>query len=352
MDKNRLAYREAGVDLRLADAIVSRLRALADRTRRPEVEGGVGGFGGCMRIPEGVREPVLVAGMDGVGTKLDLLIRAGRHSVAGWDLVAMCVNDVLAQGAEPFFFLDYLATGRLDPELVVDVVAGIADACMEAGCALLGGETAEMPDYYPNGRYDLAGCAVGIVDRNQVIDGRTIRPGDALLGLSSSGPHSNGFSLIRRILDQEGRGLDSPLPGGEGGQSLADALLAPTRLYVRAVRATLTTTPIKGIAHITGGGIPGNLSRILSDDCRAVVDPGAWPEPPVFDYLRLTGSISPEEMVDVFNLGIGLILVVATSNADKAITALQSAGEEVYKIGGIDAASGSGDRVALEPVQS
>ena len=217
MDKNRLAYREAGVDLRLADAIVSRLRALADRTRRPEVEGGVGGFGGCMRIPEGVREPVLVAGMDGVGTKLDLLIRAGRHSVAGWDLVAMCVNDVLAQGAEPFFFLDYLATGRLDPELVVDVVAGIADACMEAGCALLGGETAEMPDYYPNGRYDLAGCAVGIVDRNQVIDGRTIRPGDALLGLSSSGPHSNGFSLIRRILDQEGRGLDSPLPGGREG---------------------------------------------------------------------------------------------------------------------------------------
>ncbi|MFQ5692079.1 MAG: phosphoribosylformylglycinamidine cyclo-ligase, partial [Nitrospinota bacterium] len=312
-EKAGLSYRGAGVDARAAEGLVARLSALARTTRRPEVEGEIGGFGGCFRVPEGYRDPVLVAGMDGVGTKLELLARTGRHDVAGRDLVAMCVNDVLAHGARPLFFLDYVATGKLDPEAVEGVVSGVAEACGECGCALLGGETAEMPGFYPEGRYDLAGCAVGIVERDRLVNGAGIRPGDVLLGLASSGPHSNGFSLIRRVLERAGLDLGDELPGG--GETLADALLAPTRLYVRPVLRLLEDTAVGGIAHITGGGIPGNLKRVLPEGCRAVVETGSWPIPPVFDFLRTAGGIPSREMATVFNLGIGLILVVSAGDA-------------------------------------
>ncbi|HJM43926.1 MAG: phosphoribosylformylglycinamidine cyclo-ligase [Nitrospinota bacterium] len=342
-----LTYRRAGVDIEAAGALVPRLRGLAESTRRPEVEGTIGGFGGGFRIPPGFREPVLVAGMDGVGTKLDLLFRTGRHAAAGRDLVAMCVNDVLAQGAEPLFFLDYIATGRLDPGVAAEVVTGISEACVECGCALLGGETAEMPDFYPGERYDLAGCAVGIVERDQVIDGKKIRPGDVLLGLASSGPHSNGFSLIRRILEEKDLSLDAPLPGA-GGRTLAEVLLAPTRLYVRSVLDALREIPVAGIAHITGGGIAGNLARVLPEDCRAVVRNGDWPVPPVFGALQSAGDIDAREMETVFNLGIGLIVVVSPSDGERMMKKLRQSGEKVYAIGCIEEGRAPGERVVLE----
>ncbi len=351
-----LTYRGAGVDIEAADALVPRLRELAESTRRPEVEGAIGGFGGGFRIPLGRRAPVLIAGMDGVGTKLDLLIRTGGHAAAGRDLVAMCVNDVLAHGAEPLFFLDYIAAGRLDPGVAAEVVTGVAEACVECACALLGGETAEMPGFYREARYDLAGCAVGIVERDQVIDGKKIRPGDVLLGLASSGPHSNGFSLIRRILEEKSLSLDAPLPGpggeegeGEGGaRTLAEALLAPTRLYVRPVLDALREIPVTGIAHITGGGIAGNLARVLPQDCRAVVRNGDWPVPSVFGYLQSAGDIDAREMETVFNMGIGLIVVVSASNEERMMKKLRQSGEEVYAIGRIEEGRSTGKRVVLE----
>ncbi len=345
-----LTYRWAGVDIEAADAWVPRLRELAEFSRRPEVEGAIGGFGGGFRIPPGYREPVLIAGMDGVGTKLDLLIRTGGHAAAGRDLVAMCVNDVLAHGAEPLFFLDYIATGRLDPGVAAEVVTGVSEACVECGCALLGGETAEMPGFYLGARYDLAGCAVGIVERDQVIDGTKIRPGDVLLGLASSGPHSNGFSLIRRILDEKALSLDAPLPGlgGGGGRTLAEALLAPTRLYVRPVLDALREIPVAGIAHITGGGIAGNLARVLPENCRAVVRNGDWPVPSIFGYLQSAGDIDAREMETVFNLGIGLIVVVSDSDGERMMKKLRQSGEEVYAIGRIEEGRATGKRVVLE----
>ena len=349
-----LTYRRAGVDIEAAEALVPRLRGLAESTRRPEVEGSIGGFGGGFRIPPGYRAPVLIAGMDGVGTKLDLLIRTGGHAAAGRDLVAMCVNDVLAHGAEPLFFLDYIATGRLDAGVAAEVVTGVSEACVECGCALLGGETAEMPGFYRGARYDLAGCAVGIVERDQVIDGKKIRPGDVLLGLASSGPHSNGFSLIRRILEEKSLSLDAPLPGPEGGgggggaRTLAEALLAPTRLYVRSVLDALREIPVAGIAHITGGGIAGNLARVLPQDCRAVVRNGDWPVPSVFGYLQSAGDIDAREMETVFNMGIGLIVVVSASNGERMMKKLRQSGEEVYAIGRIEEGRATGTRVVLE----
>ncbi|MFQ5911630.1 MAG: phosphoribosylformylglycinamidine cyclo-ligase [Nitrospinota bacterium] len=346
-DRAALTYRQAGVDIGAAEALVPRLRSLAVATRRPEVEGEIGGFGGCFRIPRGYRNPLLVSGMDGVGTKLDLLIQTGRHRVAGRDLVAMCVNDVLTQGAQPLFFLDYIATGKLEPPVVEEVVAGAAAACAECGCALLGGETAEMPGFYPEGRYDLAGCAVGIVEEEALLDGRAIRPGDVLLGLASSGPHSNGFSLVRRILEKEGLSLEQPLPGGRG-QPLADALLAPTRLYVRAVSEILKETTVGGIAHVTGGGIARNLERILPQSCRAVVEYASWPVLPVFDFLQRAGSVPPEEMEAVFNLGVGLIVVVSPGEAGGTIETLRRAGAQVYRIGRVEECPPGGDRVILE----
>ncbi|MEE8110729.1 MAG: phosphoribosylformylglycinamidine cyclo-ligase [bacterium] len=346
-DRAGLTYREAGVDVEAAEALVARLHSLAETTRRPEVEGEIGGFGGCFRVPHGFRNPVLVAGMDGVGTKLELLIQTGRHSAAGLDLVAMCVNDVVAQGAQPLFFLDYVATGRLDPRAVEGVVSGICEACAECGCALLGGETAEMPGFYPEGRYDLAGCAVGIVEKEGIIDGGEIQPGDVLLGLASSGPHSNGFSLIRQILKEANSSLEDPIPGGEG-LTLGEALLAPTRLYVRPVLETIKEATVAGIAHVTGGGIAGNLGRILPAGCRAVLEKGSWPVPRVFDLLQRTGSIPQAEMDAVFNLGIGLIVVVPQRDAERAMEALRRSGAEGYRVGRVEERPTGGEQVVME----
>jgi phosphoribosylformylglycinamidine cyclo-ligase len=285
--------------------------------------------------------------MDGVGTKLDLLIRTGRHSVAGQDLVAMCVNDILVQGAEPLFFLDYFATGTLEPTVVEGVVSGVSQACTESGCALLGGETAEMPGFYPGGRYDLAGCAVGIVEREAMIDGSGIRPGDVLLGLVSSGPHSNGFSLIRKVLEKSKASLEEALPGSEG-PSLADALLSPTRVYVRPVLELLRETVVAGIAHITGGGIAGNLERIIPEGCCARIRRNAWPVPPVFEFLQKAGAVPREEMVSAFNLGLGLIVVMQEKHAGQAMKRLEQLGVETHAIGRVEEGTSDRDRVVLE----
>ena len=350
-----LSYRAAGVDIDAGDALVERIKPLAARTRRPGVLGGIGGFGGLFQLPAGLREPVLVSGTDGVGTKLKLAFLLDRHDTIGIDLVAMSVNDILVQGAEPLYFLDYFACGRLDVDRAAAVVSGIATGCEQSGCALLGGETAEMPGMYPDGEYDLAGFAVGVVERDRLIDGRRIAPGDRLLGLGSSGPHSNGYSLIRRVIDHvdqraagglEGRPAgatpDRAIEGARAllgqpfdGGTLADALMAPTRLYVKSLLPLLAEAaqPIKGLAHITGGGLVENIPRVLPEGCQAVVERQAWRRPPVFDWLQREGNIADAEMDRVFNCGIGMVVVVAADDADRVATALTRAGETVFSIG-------------------
>jgi len=289
---------------------------------RPEVLAGIGGFGALCRIPGGYREPVLVSGTDGVGTKLKLAFELDRHDTIGIDLVAMSVNDILVQGAEPIFFLDYFVCERLDVRVATEVVKGIARGCEIAGCSLIGGETAEHPNAFPKDEYDLAGFAVGIVEKTRIIDGRSIRPGDALLGLASSGAHSNGFSLIRRILERE-----------KPDAALMDALMEPTRIYVKSVLKLIDTVPVKGLAHITGGGITGNVPRMLPEGTRAVIRRGSWPRPKVFDWLQQKGNVAEEEMHRVFNCGIGMALAVATEDADRAMNELRAAGETVSRIG-------------------
>jgi len=329
-----LSYRDAGVDIDAGDALVEAIKPLARRTRRPEVLAGIGGFGALCRIPKKYREPVLVSGTDGVGTKLKLAFRYARHDTVGIDLVAMSVNDVLVQGAEPLFFLDYFACGKLDVRIAADVVKGIAHGCGLAGCALIGGETAEMPGMYPAGEYDLAGFCVGVVERKKIIDGRSIRPGDALLGLASSGAHSNGYSLIRRILERE-------TPDAE----MLDALMRPTRIYVKPILKLLRSVSIKGLAHITGGGLVGNVPRMLPKRTRAVIHAGAWPRPALFDWLQSKGNVTEPEMHRVFNCGIGMVLAVAAADARRAANRLRAMGETVYEIGGIEKARGEPDAV-------
>ncbi|MCX7962765.1 MAG: phosphoribosylformylglycinamidine cyclo-ligase [Burkholderiales bacterium] len=318
-----LSYRDAGVDIEAGDRLVEAIRPFAARTMRPEVLAGIGGFGALCRVPARYREPVLVAGTDGVGTKLKLAFAAGRHDTVGVDLVAMSANDVLVQGAEPLFFLDYFACGRLEPGVAAEVIRGIARGCELAGCALVGGETAEMPGMYAPGEYDLAGFCVGVVEASRIVDGRAIAPGDTVLGLASSGAHSNGYSLIRRVLER------SAPPDGVD-------LLAPTRIYVRPVLALLEAVPVKGLAHITGGGIPGNLPRILPAGTRAVIEKRAWPRPPLFDWLERAGGIAEDEMWRVFNCGIGMAVVVDAAHAERAAALLSAAGETVYAIGRIE----------------
>ena len=322
-----LSYREAGVDIDAGDALVEAIKPLAKRTMRPEVLGGIGGFGALCEIPKKYRQPVLVSGTDGVGTKLKLAFALGRHDTVGIDLVAMSVNDVLVQGAEPLFFLDYFACGKLDVEVGRQVVQGVARGCEMAGCALIGGETAEMPGMYPEGEYDLAGFCVGVVEKERILDGRSIRPGDAILGLASSGPHSNGFSLIRKILAR----AQPP--------SMA-AVFEPTRIYVKPVLALLESVPVKGLAHITGGGITGNVPRILPDDLRAVIKKAAWPRPEVFQWLQQAGNVAEDEMHRVFNCGIGMVVVVDAADARRAAEHLRASGETVYEIGGIEKGHG------------
>ena len=332
-------YRTAGVDIDEGDAFVESLPALARKTHRPEVMAGIGGFASLFRLDtQKYRDPVLVSGTDGVGTKLLVAIQAGRHRTVGIDLVAMCVNDVVTTGAEPLFFLDYFATGRLDRAVGREVVAGIAEGCVAAGCALVGGETAEMPGMYSRGHYDLAGFAVGVVERERIIDGRTVLPGDVCIGVASSGLHSNGYSLVRHVLfEREGLGLDAMLP--ELDRPLADALLEPTRIYVKAVNALLAVGGIGALAHITGGGISGNLERVLPDGTEARLDRDAWSEPAIFGALRRFG-VPAEEMDRTFNLGLGLIAVCRPEVADACLAALHAAGERATVVGHIVAGQG------------
>ena len=327
-----LSYRDAGVDIDAGDALVETIKPFARRTMRPEVLAGIGGFGALMEIPKKYRQPVLVSGTDGVGTKLKLAFALGRHDTVGIDLVAMSVNDVLVQGAEPLFFLDYFACGKLDIAVAADVIKGIAQGCEYAGCALIGGETAEMPGMYPDGEYDLAGFCVGVVEKDRIIDGRSIAPGDVVLGLASSGAHSNGYSLVRKIIERAKPDLKADFHG----RPLEDVLIEPTRIYVKSALALMQALPVKGLAHITGGGITGNVPRVLPEGMRAVIDSGSWPRPPLFDWLKKEGGVEEDEMHRVFNCGIGMVIVVAADHAAPATKLLSEAGEKVWTIGRIE----------------
>jgi phosphoribosylformylglycinamidine cyclo-ligase len=341
-----LTYRDAGVDIDAGDRLVERIKPAVARTKRAEVIGGLGGFGGLFALPAGrYREPVLVAGTDGVGTKLRLAIDSGRHATVGTDLVAMCVNDVIVQGAEPLFFLDYYATGKLDEATAAEVITGIAHGCELAGAALLGGETAEMPGMYAGTDYDLAGFCVGAVERDALVDGSALGPGDVLLGLASSGPHSNGYSLIRRVLARSGEVLDA-LPGVlqgrvEGNTTLAELLLEPTRIYVQSVLAVHALGVLHGAAHITGGGLPGNVVRLLGDRLDARLDVGSWPRPPVFDWLAQAGGIDEAEMLRTFNCGLGMVIAVPRGRADDVLECMSAHGERAWRVGEIIEGSGA-----------
>ncbi len=330
-----LSYRDAGVDIDAGEALVDRIKPFARRTMRPEVLGGIGGFGALFELSKKYREPVLVSGTDGVGTKLKLAFQLKRHDTIGQDLVAMSVNDILVLGAEPLFFLDYFACGKLDVDTAADVVKGIARGCELAGCALIGGETAEMPGMYPAGEYDLAGFAVGAVEKSAIIDGSRIQAGDLVLGLASSGPHSNGYSLIRKIIEVSGADLAADFHG----RPLAEAVLAPTRIYVKPLLALMQTQPgiVKGMAHITGGGLTENIPRILAEELSARIDAASWTLPPLFQWLQQAGQVDMQEMYRVFNCGIGMAVVVSAADADSAVSALTAAGETVYRIGRIEA---------------
>jgi phosphoribosylformylglycinamidine cyclo-ligase len=326
-----LSYRDAGVDIDAGDALVERIKPLARATLRDGVLAGIGGFGALFEVPKRYREPVLVSGTDGVGTKLKLAFQLNRHDTVGIDLVAMSVNDILVQGAEPLFFLDYFACGKLDVGTAAAVIGGIAEGCRQAGCALIGGETAEMPGMYPDGEYDLAGFAVGAVEKSAIIDGRAIVPGDAVIALASSGPHSNGYSLVRRIVEV-GR---ADLSADFDGRSLGEALLAPTRIYVKPVLQLIAEVPVKGLAHITGGGIVENVPRVLPAGVQAVIQRDSWTLPRVFQWLQATGNVADAEMHRVFNCGIGMVLVVARSDAKGTLERLNGAGEQAWLAGEI-----------------
>jgi len=337
-----LSYRAAGVDIDAGAEVVERIKPLVKRTFRPEVMAGLGGFGALFELAGRYKEPVLVSGTDGVGTKLKLAQQLGRHDTIGIDLVAMCVNDVLVQGAEPLFFLDYFATGKLDVDTTVSVVGGIAKGCELAGCALIGGETAEMPDMYPAGEYDLAGFCVGAVEKAALIDGSRIQAGDAIIGIASSGPHSNGYSLVRRIVARAGKPFDLDL----GGVKLGDALLAPTTIYVKPILKLLQQQPVHGMAHITGGGLKENIIRVVPEHLGIALDSAAWKLPPVFDWLQREGNVAREEMFRTFNCGIGYTVIVAAAARESTIAALAALGLDAFPIGEIVAARG-GDRVHI-----
>ncbi|AUX37979.1 phosphoribosylaminoimidazole synthetase [Sorangium cellulosum] len=331
-----VTYREAGVDIDAGDALVERIKRLAKPTRTPEVLADVGGFAGLCALPGGLSEPVLVSGTDGVGTKLKVAFATGVHDTVGIDLVAMCVNDVLTVGARPLFFLDYFATGKLDVDVGEAVVRGIAEGCKQAGCALIGGETAELPGMYADGEYDLAGFAVGVVERSRILDGKRIAPGDTVIGVASSGLHSNGYSLARRVLEKE-MGLRMSDRVDELGATVGEALLTPTRIYARAITALLAACgdAVRGLSHITGGGLPGNLPRVLPDGLGARLDLGSYQRPAIFQLLQRGGPVDEAEMRRTFNLGVGLVAVVDKAAADKAIEAFAASGERAWVLGEI-----------------
>ncbi|MGN7612256.1 phosphoribosylformylglycinamidine cyclo-ligase [Magnetococcales bacterium HHB-1] len=327
---HRLTYRDAGVDIDAGNRLISLIKNAAASTRRPEVLSGLGGFGACFNFAaERYKDPVLVSATDGVGTKLKLAFLMDRHDTVGIDLVAMSVNDLIVQGAEPLFFLDYFATGKLHPEKAALVIEGIAQGCRQSGCALIGGETAEMPDFYSEGEYDLAGFAVGAVDRDKILTGETSQPGDILLGLASSGPHSNGYSLIRKLVLEHGPGLEHPFEKG----TLGEALLAPTRIYVKPILQLIQSHTVRGIVHITGGGFQENIPRILPETTIARIDRTAWQWPAIFSYLQQLGNVEEMEMLRTFNCGIGMVVIVPADEAGAAKTLLQELGEQVTILG-------------------
>ena len=327
-----LSYRDAGVDIDAGDALVENIKPFAKRTMRPEVLGGLGGFGAMFEIGKKYQNPVLVSGTDGVGTKLKLAFMTGKHDTVGIDLVAMSVNDILVQGAEPLFFLDYFACGKLDVATATDVIKGIAAGCEQAGCALIGGETAEMPGMYPAGEYDLAGFAVGAVEKDKIITGKTIVTGDVVLGLASSGAHSNGYSLVRKIIERTGIDLDSDFHG----RPLRDVVLAPTRIYVKPMLALMEQLPVKGMAHITGGGLLENIPRVLPENLTAVLRKNSWDMPPLFTWMQQEGNVAEKEMHRTFNCGIGMAVIVAAADAERAMQLLRDAGETVWQIGNVE----------------
>ena len=328
-DNQSISYKDAGVDIEAGDQLVERIKPFAKKTMRAEVLGGIGGFGSLFEVPKKYKEPILVSGTDGVGTKLKLAFELNKHDTVGIDLVAMSVNDILVQGAEPLFFLDYFACGKLDVETASQVIKGIAEGCAQSGCALVGGETAEMPGMYPEGEYDLAGFAVGVVEKSEIINGKTIQPGDALIGLASSGAHSNGYSLIRKIISNEKADFLGPFDG----KTLKDIVMEPTRLYVKSILKLKETIEIKGMAHITGGGITENIPRILEEDLMAEIQSSSWPLPKLFQWLQEKGNIPNAELYRTFNCGIGMAIVIDRKDVAKAKQILQEFNETVYEIG-------------------
>jgi phosphoribosylformylglycinamidine cyclo-ligase len=338
-----LSYKDAGVDIDAGNALIERIKPHAKSTFRPEVMGNLGGFGALCEIPEGYKQPVLVSGTDGVGTKLRLALEIGKHDTIGIDLVSMCTNDLIVTGAEPLFFLDYYATGKLDLETATDVISGIATGCKISGCALIGGETAEMPGMYEGEDYDLAGFCVGVVEKAEIIDGSTVATGDVLLGIASSGPHSNGYSLIRKVLEVSGESVDMPF----GDSTLGETLLTPTRIYVKALLALIKAMPIKALAHITGGGLPENLPRVLPTGSKAVVDTNSWQQPEIFGWLQKNGGIEDFEMLRTFNCGVGMVACIDAENVDAAIALLAEHGEQAWVLGSIKDKSADEDAVEL-----
>jgi phosphoribosylformylglycinamidine cyclo-ligase len=334
-DKPSLSYRDAGVDIDAGNALIERIKPVAAATRRSGMLEGLGGFGALFEIPEGYKQPVLVSGTDGVGTKLKLAIDTGLHDTIGIDLVAMCVNDLIVQGAEPLFFLDYYATGKLELDTAEAVIKGIGTGCLQAGCALIGGETAEMPGMYSAEDYDLAGFCVGVVEKEDIITGQEARAGDALIGIQSSGPHSNGYSLIRKVIEVSGARLDDDFHG----KPLAEVLLTPTRIYVKSLLSLFKQIRVKALAHITGGGLPENLPRVLPANTTAVIDSKSWQRPAIFDWLQEQGGIEAAEMYRTFNCGVGMVLCVAQNDVEQALQILTAQGERASVIGQIEAAT-------------
>ncbi|WP_066014680.1 phosphoribosylformylglycinamidine cyclo-ligase [Endozoicomonas atrinae] len=339
-----LSYKDAGVDIDAGNALVERIKQVAKATARPEVMGGLGGFGALCQLPAGYKEPVLVSGTDGVGTKLKLAMDLGMHDDIGIDLVAMCVNDLLVCGAEPLFFLDYYATGKLNVDVAERVVTGIGKGCEQSGCALIGGETAEMPGMYQGDDYDLAGFCVGVVEKSEIIDGSNVSAGDVLIGLKSSGPHSNGYSLIRKVLEVAGSDLNATLEG----KPLAEHLMAPTRIYVKSLLQLQKELPVHAMAHITGGGLPENLPRVIPKGCRAVIDTQSWEIPAIFRFLQEKGNIEAFELYRTFNCGIGMVLCIPANHQEQAMQRLSELGEESVIIGHIETADSDSDSVVFQ----
>jgi phosphoribosylaminoimidazole synthetase len=333
VSKPSLSYKDAGVDINAGNELVERIKPHVKRTTRPEVIGGLGGFGALCALPSKYKEPILVSGTDGVGTKLRLAIDLKKHDTIGIDLVAMCVNDLVVQGAEPLFFLDYYATGKLEVDVASDVVKGIAEGCVQSGCALVGGETAEMPGMYHMGDYDLAGFCVGVVEKSKIIDGSKVQAGDALIALGSSGPHSNGYSLIRKVIDVAGV---NPATEQLVGKALGDQLLAPTKIYVKSVLELIEKVDVHAIAHLTGGGFWENIPRVLPDNTKAVIDEKSWEWQPVFKWLQEKGNIDSYEMYRTFNCGVGMVIALPQADVEKALNLLRQAGENAWLIGQIE----------------